>query len=163
MSKREITHTSKIIAYPKKEASEEILYLLNEAKTAAKRAYAPYSEFQVGAAVLLQNGKIVLGNNQENAAYPSGLCAERVACFSAKAQYPDVAIQMIAIVAKKAEADHFRLATPCGSCRQSMSEYENNQEETIVLLMEGDDGQIYESDSIENLLPFKFSGKNLQG
>lgn len=162
MSTREITTTSKITAYSDNSIAPEVAELIEEAKKAANQAYAPYSRFLVGAALKLGNGLIIRGNNQENAAYPSGLCAERVACFAAKAQYPDESIEMIAIVAKNADADHFKLATPCGSCRQAMSEYENHQEELIKLYLLADDGQVYESESIENLLPFKFSDKNLK-
>lgn len=162
MSKREITRTSKITAYSGDSIDPKVAELIEEAKKAAQQAYAPYSRFLVGAALKLKNGKIIRGNNQENAAYPSGLCAERVACFAAKSQYPNEAIEMIAIVAKNATADHYKLATPCGSCRQSMSEYENHQESPIRLYLLGDDGQVYESESIENLLPYKFSDKNLK-
>ncbi len=162
MSKREITRTSKIIAYTSNSVEPKVQELIKEAKKAAGLAYAPYSNFQVGAALLLKNGLIIRGNNQENAAYPSGLCAERVACFAAKSQFPNEPILMIAIVAKNSEADHYKLATPCGSCRQSMSEYENNQETPIKLYLLGDDGQVYESESIENLLPYKFSDQNLK-
>lgn len=162
MSKREILRTSKITAYGFEEADADIQELIKQAKEAASRAYAPYSNFQVGAAVLLSSGLIIQGNNQENAAYPSGLCAERVACFSAKANHPEASIEKIAIVAKIGGTDHFKLATPCGSCRQSMSEYENNQDNTIKLFLLGEDDQVYESESVENLLPFKFSDKNLK-
>ena len=162
MPKREITRTSKITSYTGESILPEVAELIEEAKKAAQLAYAPYSRFLVGAALRLKNGKIIRGNNQENAAYPSGLCAERVACFAAKSQFPDEPIEMIAIVAKNATADHYKLATPCGSCRQSMSEYENHQESPIKLYLLGDDGQVYESESVENLLPFKFSEENLK-
>ena len=162
MSKREILRTSKITAYAFEEAEAHVKELIEQAKQAASRAYAPYSNFQVGAAVLLSNGLIVQGNNQENAAYPSGLCAERVACFSAMANNPEASIEMIAIVAKHGGTNHYKLATPCGSCRQSMSEYENKQDQPIRLYLLGEDDQVYESESVENLLPFKFSDQNLK-
>lgn len=162
MPKREITKNSKITVYSVDSVEPEVAELIKQAKLAASQAYAPYSNFQVGAAVKLKSGKIVLGNNQENAAYPSGLCAERVACFSAKAQFPEESIDMIAIVAKQASAEGYTLATPCGSCRQSMSEYENIQEQPIKLYLLNAEGEVYESDSIDNLLPFKFSEKNLK-
>ncbi|WP_420387376.1 cytidine deaminase [Roseivirga sp.] len=162
MTKREITRTSKIIIHSGKDLDPEISNLIEEAKKATQQAYAPYSMFWVGAALKLSNGLIIRGNNQENAAYPSGLCAERVACFSAKSQFPEEDIEMIAIVAKNATADHFKLATPCGSCRQTMSEYENHQKKPIRLFLLNTDGEVYESDSIENLLPFKFSEENLK-
>jgi len=131
--------------------------LFQKAREAAHNAYAKYSNFHVGAALLLDNGNIVIGNNQENACYPAGLCAERVAFFAAKSQYPNAAIEKIAIVAKRKEDDNFIQATPCGSCRQVMAEYEDNQKNTIKLYLGDESGKVYESDSIENLLPFKFS------
>lgn len=135
--------------------------LMQAAQAAALKAYAKYSRFQVGAALRLADGSIVSGNNQENACYPAGLCAERVAFFAAKSQYPDLAIVSAAVVAKRAEDNTFRAAAPCGSCRQVMSEYENNQDNLIRLYMMDAEGKIYESPSIENLLPFKFSEASL--
>lgn len=135
--------------------------LIKQAQESSLRAYAPYSDFLVGAAVKMADGSIVTGNNQENASYPAGLCAERVAFFSAKAQKPEVDIMMAAIVAKRRQDDHFRAASPCGSCRQAMSEYENKQTSPIKLYLMDEQGKIYESASIENLLPFKFSDKSL--
>ena len=136
---------------------QQTQHLFQKAREAAQNAYAKYSNFQVGAALLLEDGKIVTGNNQENAVYPAGLCAERVAFFSAKSQNPNTSIEKVVIVAKSREEDNFRLATPCGSCRQVMSEYEDNQKGKIKLFLCDEDGKIYESESIENLLPFKFS------
>lgn len=141
--------------------SEQQAQLVHEAKSAALRAYSPYSNFQVGAALLLEDGSVVTGNNQENSAYPSGLCAERVAIFSARAHNPKAKFKAIAITAKKAANSSFISVTPCGSCRQVMSEYEGLQENTIEVIMGGDDGKYYVSDSVDNLLPFKFSGKYL--
>ncbi|PIQ47753.1 MAG: cytidine deaminase [Cytophagales bacterium CG12_big_fil_rev_8_21_14_0_65_40_12] len=148
--------------YQPEEPSREIKQLIDEAKKAALNAYAPYSNFQVGAALLLDDGKIITGNNQENACYPTGLCAERVAFFSAKSQYPDSKILRVAIVAKRSVDDFFKLATPCGSCRQAMSEYENNQNQNIAVYLADADGTVFESESIDNLLPFKFSDKDLK-
>jgi cytidine deaminase len=147
--------------YQPEEVSAEIRLLIDDAKKAALNAYAPYSNFQVGAALQLDNGKIITGNNQENACYPTGLCAERVAFFSAKSQYPDSIILSVAIVAKRSVDEFFKLATPCGSCRQAMSEYENNQDQNILVYLGDSDGAVYESESIDNLLPFKFSDKDL--
>jgi cytidine deaminase len=148
--------------YQPEEVSKEIKQLIDEAKKAALNAYAPYSNFQVGAALQLDNGKVITGNNQENACYPTGLCAERVAFFSAKSQYPKSKILSVAVVAKRSVDDFFKLATPCGSCRQAMSEYENNQDQNIAVYLGESDGSVYESESIENLLPFKFSDKDLK-
>ncbi|MCO6358105.1 cytidine deaminase [Roseivirga pacifica] len=136
--------------------------LVRMAEEAAKTAYAPYSNFLVGAAVVLDNGEIVKGHNQENAAYPSGLCAERVAFFAAHAQFPTAKILKVALTAKKATTASFQLATPCGSCRQVMSEFEDHQKNKITLFISDGKGKVYESGSIENLLPFKFSDEYLK-
>ncbi len=140
---------------------ETDLKLLNIAQEAVKSAYAPYSNFYVGAAVLLQNGEIVKGNNQENAAYPSGLCAERVAIYHASAIYPNVPIIAIAIACQAKNLLINVPLSPCGSCRQSISEYENRFEQKIRMIMGGETGEIYVSESIENLLPFMFNAKYL--
>lgn len=160
MAKKIIKEVS-LIQYEANELDQATLELIEAAKKSALKAYAPYSNFQVGAALLLSNGKIILGNNQENACYPAGLCAERVAFFSAKSQFPDCQIIKVAIVAKPKNQEQFKMAMPCGSCRQVMSEYENNQEEGIKVYMSSADGRVYESDSIDNFLPFKFSNKDL--
>ena len=136
--------------------------LIHKAEEAAINAYAPYSNFLVGAALLTNTGKIIQGNNQENSAFPSGLCAERVAVFSARAQHPEEKIKAIVVTAKQKTANEYTAVTPCGSCRQVLSEVESNQEQPIHLIMAGAEREIYISDSIENLLPFKFSSKYLK-
>lgn len=137
--------------------------LMIEARKAADDAYAPYSHFHVGAAVLLDNGVIVRGSNQENAAYPSGLCAERVALFATGAQHPNIKIAAIAITAfpegKKIPAIPI---SPCGDCRQVMAEYELRYNQKIRLIMEGGNGSFIVSDSVAQLLPFLFSGDVLK-
>lgn len=135
--------------------------LLLEAQKMVKTAYAPYSEFHVGAAVLLENGKIVTGNNQENAAYPSSLCAERVAIFYAGAQYPNVPVKAIAISVKSKNMVIKVPLSPCGGCRQVIAEYENKFEKPIRIIMSGEKGQIYIAESIESLLPLMFTKKYL--
>lgn len=135
--------------------------LIEKAEEAAANAYAPYSNFHVGAALLTEKGRIVQGNNQENSAYPSGLCAERVAVFAARAQFPDEKIKAIVVTARKKESEHFIAVTPCGSCRQVLSEVEDQQQAPIVLMMTSTNDEVYVSESIENLLPFKFSNKYL--
>ncbi len=132
--------------------------LLTEAAKAMLGAYAPYSEFKVGAAVLLENGTIVIGNNQENGAYPSGLCAERVAFFAARANYPH---QRILAVAIQASSEHFEVndpVSPCGGCRQVMAEYERNQNRPIPVLFSGETGPVYKMESVGALLPLFFDG-----
>lgn len=136
--------------------------LLETAKEAAEAAYAPYSHFHVGAAVLLANGKIITGNNQENAAYPSSLCAERVALFTASAQFPDTAVKSIAITAKSALTEIDSPVTPCGACRQVMIEFEKLSKNHIKVLMQGQKGNILISSSVEKLIPLSFDGDHLK-
>jgi cytidine deaminase len=143
------------------ELPDAVFSLMEQAIEIRKKAYAPYSNFKVGVAVLLDNNKIVLGSNQENAAYPSGLCAERVAIFSAGALYPEAKIIKMAITAT---ADHNPTLTPippCGACRQSISEYEIKQEQPIEIYFMGESGNVYKSDSLKNLLPLMFDKKLL--
>jgi cytidine deaminase len=141
--------------------SEEIQSLMNFAIETRKNAYAPYSRFRVGAAILLDNGKIVLGSNQENAAYPSGLCAERVAIFQAGAIYPDVKMVTIAITAASDTNPTLAPIPPCGACRQSIAEYEFKQDAPIEIYFMGESGEVYKSNSINNLLPLSFDKTSL--
>lgn len=141
------------------ELTPEDLKLFNEAERARQEAYAPYSDFKVGAAVLLDNGKVISGNNQENAAYPSGLCAERVAVFYAMAQNKSAQIKTIAISCHSNGKDP---VTPCGACRQAIAEYEQKQNVKIKMLMGSPGGKIYMVHGIEALLPFMFGGKQLK-
>ena len=143
------------------ELDNESLTLLQSARQATQTAYAPYSNFHVGAAILLEDGTVVKGSNQENAAYPSGLCAERTAIFAVGATYPNQKISMVAVAAKRKDDNFFLPANPCGACRQVLSEYENKQKQPIKVIMEGGDGKIYVCDSINVLLPLKFSSENL--
>lgn len=136
--------------------------LLNACKSAMERAYAPYSNFYVGAALQLENGNIIEGNNQENAAYPSGLCAERVAIFAAGANFPSERIMAIAITASSAAYTGGAPVTPCGSCRQSMLEYEIKQEAPIKVYLLSPSGEIIVVPSISQLLPLHFDAKNLK-
>jgi cytidine deaminase len=144
-----------------KDLTKKDAALLLEAQKMVKTAYAPYSEFHVGAAILLENGKIVTGNNQENAAYPSGLCAERVAIFYAGAQYPNVPVKTIAISVKSKKVVIKEPLSPCGGCRQVIAEYENKFGEPIRIIMSSEKGPIYIAKSIESLLPLMFSKKYL--
>lgn len=143
------------------ELSEKEQRLLQHAINARSNAYAPYSNFQVGAAVLLDNSEIVIGNNQENASYPSGLCAERVAVFQAGALFPGVGIEAIAISAASRSYKVKLPAAPCGNCRQAIAEYEHRQKEPISILFQGDEGPIYKCASIEALLPLAFNNSFL--
>lgn len=135
--------------------------LMDEAVAIRKKAYAPYSKFRVGAAIQLDNGKVVVGSNQENAAYPSGLCAERVAIFQAGALYPDAKMLTMAISATSDNKPVVSPIPPCGACRQSIAEYETRQDVPIVMYFMGEIGEIYQSDSLQNLLPFVFDKNHL--
>ena len=139
----------------------EVMDLMHQAIEIRKKAYAPYSHFRVGTAILLSNGKTILGSNQENAAYPSGLCAERVAIFQAGALYPEANIVSIAITAASDHNPTLKPITPCGACRQSMYEYEAKQEQLIPVYFMGESGEVYKSNSIGNLLPLSFDKKSL--
>ncbi len=159
---KEISITTQFSVFESiEELSNDIQNLMNEAITIRKKAYAPYSKFRVGAALLLDNGKIVLGSNQENAAYPSGLCAERVAIFHAGAIYPEAKILKIAISAASDTNQTTAPIPPCGSCRQSIAEYEIKQDTPIEIYFMGEIGAIYQSASLKNLLPFMFDKKFL--
>lgn len=142
------------------ESTERVL--LNKAIEARENAYAPYSKFKVGAAVLLENDEIVTGNNQENASYPSGLCAERVAIFYAGAKFPGVQIKTIAISAASANHKVDSPAAPCGNCRQAISEYEFKQKKPIKLLLMGEVGDIIQCNSIADILPLGFNSTFLK-
>jgi len=133
---------------------EQFKLLLNEAESASERCYSPYSNFQVGAALLLEDLTIVTGSNQENAAYPSTLCAERVALFTYGHQHSTKKIKAIAIAARHKES-LFDDCSPCGGCRQVMLEYERLQDAPIEVIYRFDHS-IYHFDSIEKLIPFSF-------
>ena len=144
------------------ELSEDDQKLMHIAVAARKNAYAPYSSFHVGAAVLLENGEIIIGNNQENASYPSGLCAERVAVFQAGAKYPGVTIECIAISANSKNYAVNKPTVPCGNCRQSISEYEIKQGSAIELLLMGETGEVFKCCAIADILPLAFNSSYLE-
>ena len=159
---KEITITTQFKVFESvQELPNDIQDLMTQAVEVRKNAYAPYSKFRVGVAIFLDNGKIVLGSNQENAAYPSGLCAERVAIFYAGAVYPEAKILKMAITAASDTNQTTAPIPPCGSCRQSIAEYEIRQETPIEIYFMGEIGAIYKSESLKNLLPFMFDKKFL--
>jgi cytidine deaminase len=135
--------------------------LLAAAQEALKGSYAPYSNFKVGAALRLEDGTVVQGSNQENASFPSGLCAERVAVFQAGARYPGHSIEVLAIVVRSPGTGLVPPAAPCGNCRQSILEYEIRQQRPIRFLLQGEKGGIYECPSTRVLLPLGFDGSYL--
>lgn len=139
----------------------DIQNLMQKAIEARSNAYAPYSNFKVGAAILLKSGRVVLGSNQENAAFPSGLCAERTAVFSAGANFPNDEVVCICISGSSTKKDTLEPVPPCGACRQSLLEYENKQKALIPIYFMGKSGKVIKSPSVRNLLPFIFKEGSL--
>ncbi|MEP2168985.1 cytidine deaminase [Polaribacter sp.] len=138
------------------ELPKDIASLMEQAIEARKKAYAPYSKFLVGAAIALENGEVITGSNQENASYPSGLCAERTAIYYAGAKYPNVKMKTMAIVAGSTTQQTMVPIPPCGACRQAIAEYEVNQNEAIEIYFMGETGKVVKSNSLANLLPLGF-------
>ena len=135
--------------------------LFDTAQKFREIAYAPYSNFTVGCAILLENGEIISGSNQENAAYPSGLCAERTTIFWIGANFPDVKIKKLFVIGAPREAVSSVPIPPCGACRQSILEYEAKQKDEIEIYFASLDGMIYKTKSIRDLLPFSFDSSYL--
>lgn len=148
-----------IAAYENLDETEKLLF--DKAHEVRELAYAPYSNFTVGCAALLENGEIVTGSNQENAAYPSGLCAERTAIFWIGANYPGVAIKKLFVIGAPREATASTPIPPCGACRQSILEYEAKQDSQIEIYFASLGGAIYKTKSIRDLLPFSFDASYL--
>lgn len=143
------------------ELNETDLRLTEAAREATNRSYAPYSRFSVGAAALLENGTIVTGSNQENAAYPSGTCAERTTVFYANSQYPDQPILTLAIAARN-ETDFLEHPIPpCGACRQVLLETEQRYGKPMRILLCSRTG-VYELQGVKDLLPLSFGGEFLE-
>lgn len=140
----------------------ESKYLAHKAKEAAALAYAPYSRFQVGAALLLDDGSYVTGTNQENAAFPSGMCAERVALYGAAAAYPNKKITKIAVVARRKGGKELLPATSCGACRQVMLEFETRQKSAIQIVMLDHRHNWVIAPSAESLLPYGFTKAHME-
>ncbi len=152
--------SANIKVYDFSELGEVEKKLVELAQEATKRAYAPYSKFQVGAAVLLENGEILTGTNQENAAYPSGLCAERTTLFYANSQYPDVACEIL-VIAAFTDGDFLsEVLAPCGACRQVILESEERGGKPMRILLTSKD-TVYEVASIRDLLPLCFDKSSL--
>ncbi len=140
--------------------SETEKELVSLAQNCMSKAYAPYSQFKVGASVLLENGQIICGNNQENIAYPSGTCAERVALFYANANYPAIHVETIVIVAEGDLISPEMCISPCGSCRQVIAESEQRQGKEISIVLVAQNGETWRFSSIKDLLVFPFGVKN---
>lgn len=154
--------TTKISISAIEECNNETKNLIKKAQEATQRAYAPYSRYQVGAAVLLSNGEIITGNNQENASYPAGICAERTALSYANATYPGIPIIAIAIAAYHNGSFTQDVCSPCGICRQYLIEVENRYNNAIKVIM-CSGNEVYEVTSAKALLPLSFDKKNLEG
>lgn len=159
MEKRNISLSVEVYG-SREEIPEELHVLIDKATEAGRKGYAPYSGFKVGATVLLENGEIITGSNQENAAYPSGLCAERVAVFYAKARYPDVPVKMLAVTAIRDGEMTDSPVAPCGACRQVLTEYENNQGTPLQVLLAGKN-EIIKIGASSDLLPLSFGSAEL--
>lgn len=157
-----LTITSRLEIYENlDELPGTIQSLMSKAFAVRDKAYAPYSQFRVGAALLLDNEEIVLGSNQENASYPSGLCAERTAVYAAGAQFPDNKIKVIAISASSMKHKVVAPVPPCGACRQALVEYEVKQDSPIEIYFMGETGKVIKADAIKDLLPLIFDASCL--
>src|SRR6476660_11737 len=138
------------------ELPEDLRWLLNEAREITAQAYAPYSNFQVGAIARMANGEIVSGSNQENASYPAGLCAERVLLSSAASQHPGIAISTIAISYNNLKGKSDRPVSPCGICRQSLVEFEQRFGHPVRIILAGMQGKVQVIENAVSLLPLTF-------
>ena len=143
------------------ELPKAIQNLMDSAIEARNNAYAPYSKFQVGTAILLDNNEVVIGSNQENASYPSGLCAERTAIYYAGAKYPHAKVLRMAITASSQNQVTDKPIPPCGACRQTIAEYEIKQDQAIEIYFMGAVGKVVKSNSLANLLPLLFDNSVL--
>lgn len=143
------------------EVDSSIQDLMQEALKARENAYAPYSKFKVGAALRLENQEIVTGSNQENASYPSGLCAERTAIYWAGANYSNVAIKSMAICASSIHTENTEPIPPCGACRQAIAEYEQKQKSPIEIYFMGLSGKVVKVKALADILPLAFDNKYL--
>ncbi len=159
MNRREIK-----IAYLEFDGAEELpdefRLLVMSARKASGDAWAPYSGFKVGAAVKLLSGLVLTGNNQENAAYPAGLCAERTVLFYANANYPDDPVVAIAVTAQNAAGFLAEPVKPCGGCRQALLEVETRYNRAVTIVLDGQQS-IYMLDGVDSLLPLNFTGRSL--
>jgi cytidine deaminase len=135
--------------------------LLEEARAVTAQAYAPYSQFYVGAVMMLDNGVIVNGTNQENASFPAGICAERVALSAASSLYPGVPIHTIAVSYNNPNGSNDRPISPCGICRQTLSEYEGRQQHPIRVILGAQTGEVYVLETSRHLLPFVFTSGDM--
>ena len=154
---KEIKIESKLYVFESlDELPQDVQSLMSQAVESREHAYAPYSKFNVGAALLLDNGEVITGSNQENASYPSGLCAERTAVYYAGAKFPKAKILKMAITAASQKQKTTKPIPPCGACRQAIAEYEVKQNSPIEIYFMGETGNVVKSNSLANLLPLVF-------
>lgn len=144
------------------ELDEKDAYLLTEARKATEIAYAPYSNFRVGAYAKLMNGETVSGTNQENAAYPAGICAERTLMSTASSLFPGIGIETIAVSYNNIRGESNRPVSPCGICRQSFVEFQQRTKNPIRIILSGMEGEVYVIENAENLLPLVFGADDLK-
>lgn len=157
---KEFNICTKVQFFLPEELSADDQQLVEQAKQITATSYSPYSHFQVGAALRLKDGRVFLGSNQENAAFPTGLCAERTAFFAAQANAPEVAPVAVAIAAHTGGRFTRKPVAPCGSCRQALLEAETRYQQPIRVMLYGTDG-IYVIESMKALLPLDFDGSEL--
>ena len=162
MSKKQAYTFSFDVYESSEELNERDAWLLSEARSVTQFAYAPYSNFNVGSAASLVNGEIVMGTNQENASYPAGLCAERVLLSTASSLYPGVAIDTIAISYHNLKGKSNEPASPCGICRQTLTEFQQRTGHPIRVILSGMEGMVQIIENAEQLLPFCFGSKDLK-
>ena len=153
---KKVSHIHTLEMIPANNLTETQAKLIDLAIKASEKAYAPYSNFRVGAAVILSDGQTFSANNQENISFPAGICAERVLLSYTHANFPDFKPLSIAIVAKKPNNDGLASISPCGLCRQTISEYEMKFGNPLEILMVQPDGNVVKANGIDELLPFKF-------
>ncbi|WP_114748341.1 cytidine deaminase [Pleomorphovibrio marinus] len=159
--KKIVSEQTFLQSFKLEELSEANFRLISMAKEAALKAYAPYSGFRVGVALMLENGEIFQANNQENVSFPVGICAERLVLGYVHANYPNLAPIKIAIAANRAAEENSQATvSPCGLCRQTINEYENKFGQPIEIFMLGPNGQVFQASGIGALLPFKFDDLN---
>lgn len=159
---KKITISAELEVYDsEKELSQDAQDLMKKAVEARESSYSPYSKFKVGAAILLENGEVISGSNQENASYPAGTCAERTAIFFAGAKYPGVKMLKMALSARSENHKVTVPTPPCGSCRQAIAEYEVKQDKPIEIFFMGEEGKVVKSNSVSDLLPLIFDNSYL--
>ncbi len=154
---RKIEVTVSLEVFNLEDLEDEERKLVEKAKAILENAHAPYSDFLVGAALLMENGEIFASNNQENVSFPVGVCAERSVLSYAHGNFPEIRPVKIAIAARRGADSQFAAVTPCGMCRQTINEYENKFGQPIEIFMLNPNGEVLKASGIEQLLPFRFN------